>query len=87
MLAMHRSTPLRRHERPRGLPRVEVAPEAALPHHAVDSGWVAVALPLVAIEVVAATIVMVAEAAGEPGAVAPPHVPLLAAWLAGPSTE
>jgi hypothetical protein len=76
VLAMLRATPLRRHERPRGLPWVEIASETALPHKAVDSGRVAVALPLVPIEVVPAREVVVAEAAGEPGAWSPPHVPL-----------
>ena len=43
VLNMTRSTPLGWHERPRGLPRVEIASETALPHQAVDSGWVTVA--------------------------------------------
>ena len=47
VLTMLRATPLGWHERPRGLPRVEIASETALPHQAVDSGWVAVALSLV----------------------------------------
>ena len=43
VLNMLRATPLRLHERPRGLPRVHAASETALPHQAVDSGWVIVA--------------------------------------------
>lgn len=76
VLNMPRSTPLGWHERPRGLPRVEIASETALLHQAVDSGWVAVALPLVPIEVVPPREVVVAEAAYEPGTMTSPHVPL-----------
>ena len=77
VLKMLRSTPLGWHERPRSLPRVEIASETALLHKAVDSGWVSVALKHVPIQVVPPSEVVVAEAAYEPGAMSPPHVPLM----------
>ena len=84
---MLRTTPLGWHEGSRGLHRVEITSETALPHQTVDSGWVAVALSLVPIQVVPPREVVVAEAADEPGASYPPHVPLRQSLLAGAAAE
>ena len=65
------------------LPGVEVRPDLALVNNAVETGLILVALPLVAIEVVPAREGVMAEAAGERGAILLAHEPLLVTWLAG----
>ena len=69
------------------LPGVVVRPDLTFQQDAVETGLVRVALPHVAIEVVPARELVVAEAAGEPGARLPPRKPLLAARLAGAAAE
>ena len=73
---MLRPTLLGREERLGCLLEVVIHPDLTLAQQAVDSGWVAVAHTLVAIQVVPPREVVVAEAADEPGASYPPHVPL-----------
>ena len=69
------------------LPGVVVRPDLAFQQHAVEAGFIRVALPLVAIEVVPARELVVSEAAGEPGARLPAREPLLVARLAGAPAE
>ena len=67
------------------LPGVVVRPDLTFQQHTVETGFIRVALPLVAIQVVPARELVVAEAAGEPGARLPAGEPLLAARLPVPA--
>ena len=81
VLAMLRTTP------PGGPPGVVVDPDLALAQHAVEPRLVRVAHPLVAVQIVPARELVMAEAAGEPGTRLLPHEELLLAPLAGSAAE
>ena len=87
VLAMLRTTPPGGHEGPGRPPGVVVDPELALAQHAVEPRLVRVAQPLVAVQIVPARELVMAEAAGEPGTRLLPHEELLLAPLAGSAAE
>ena len=62
-----------------------VRPDLTFQQHTVETGFIRVALPLVAIHVVPAHELVVAVAAGVPGARLPPREPLLVARLPVPA--
>ena len=64
-----------------------VRPDLTFKQQTVEAGFIRVALPLVAIEVVPARELVVAEAAGESGAWLRPCEPLLLERFAGTTTE
>ena len=70
------ATLLGRTEGPDGLPGVETHPDLAFSDHAVEARLVSVALPLVAVQVVPARELVVAEPTREPGARLLAHEPL-----------
>ena len=87
VLAMPRTTPPGGHEGPGRPPGVVVDPELALAQHAVEPRLVRVAQPLMAVQIVPARELVMAEAAGEPGTRLLPHEELLLAPLAGSAAE
>ena len=84
---MLRPTYLGRTEGLGRLPGVAVRPDLTLFDQAVEAGFIRVALPLVPIEVAPERELLMAEAAGEPGARLLPREPLLLARLAATPTE
>ena len=66
---------------------VVVQPDLRLFDQAVEAGYIREALALVPIKVAPEQELVVAEAAGEPGARLPPREPLLQARLAGSAAE
>ena len=84
---MPRPTHLGRAEGRGCLPGVVVRPDLTLLDQAVEAGSIRVALALVPIQVAPERELVVAEAAGEPGARLPPREPLLQARRAGSAAE
>ena len=81
VLCKLRATHLGRTQGPGYLPEVETHPDPSFIKNAIEARIVSVALPLVAIEVVPPTKLVMAEPKREPGARLPPREPLLVARL------
>ena len=83
---MFRPTHLTRKEGLECLPGVGVRSDLALFDQAVETGFIRVAHPLMPIDVVPESELVIADAASEPGARLPSREPLLLERLAGAAT-